>query len=76
MTAPIATRGRPLKLPPLFITRGTPMACDECGEQPIAFREPNTVYLDPQCATAYIEDPDLWWTFKSATGAVTVKVSQ
>lgn len=65
---------RTLTLPPLYVTRVSPMACDECGEQPMAFPEENTLYLDAQCAAAYIEDDDLWWKFKSATGPITVEV--
>lgn len=54
------------------VTRVSHMACDECGDHSISLREPNTVYLDAQCATAYIADPDLWCAFKDHGGTVTV----
>lgn len=48
------------------VKRVTHVACDNCGDHGIRFRDLNTVYLDPQCAASVIRDADQWAEFAGA----------
>ena len=61
--------------PTVTITRVSHTACDNCGDHDISLRDPDTLYLDAQCAASVIQDDDLWAEFKDApTGPKSVQV--